>query len=129
MIVFLISDAFYARNLPRLHRIFDTNFDGNRFEVHWSAYGIEGRGCNLTELGRENSIILERLTHEENTSTLEWRHLEWDCEVELAALTFPRGDPDAAAVQLHDLLGDGQAQPRAAALLQLARADLHEVLE
>ena len=56
-------------------------------------------------------------------------HLEWDGEVELAALTFHRGDPDAAAVQLHDLLGDGQAQPRAAALLQLARADLHEVLE
>ena len=55
--------------------------------------------------------------------------LKGDDEIELAAMAFFGCDPDAAAVQLHDLLGDGHAQPRAAALLQLARADLHEVLE
>ena len=55
--------------------------------------------------------------------------LEWDGEEEEAAMAFGRSDSDAAAVQLHDSLGDHQTQTRARTPLQLARADLDETLE
>ena len=61
--------------------------------------------------------------------TIPTYRLERDGEEEQAALTFRGSDSDAAAVQLHDPLGDGQPQPRPRAPLQLARPDLHEALE
>src|SRR5262245_25550700 len=40
-----------------------------------------------------------------------------------------RHHPDAAAVHLHDLLGDGEAQPRAALSLGKGTVDLVELIE
>ena len=56
-------------------------------------------------------------------------YLEGNRKVEGAALTFRGDHAYLPPMELHNLLGDGQPQARAAALLQLAGTDLHEVVE
>ena len=52
-------------------------------------------------------------------------------KLHLKSCTFAGGrlDPDAALVHLHDLLGDGEAQARAALGLGVGAVDLVELLE
>ena len=85
--------------------------------------------AELSLAGTFNIKIYIYFQMDEHEQYIVRKNLKRDCEEELASPTLYRFDSNVAAVQVYYLLGDGQAQARAATLLHLTRASRCEVLK